>query len=485
MSEQLRRERPILWKRWALVVGLSALMVIVVLGLPALAQPRASAPRWETRLQEQFSGAFPGAWIVTDTSSTDGGEYTWGATTFTATSPITAVWSVGGGADGISLTAGISTYVDNVDSWLIYGPLDLSQAFDAELVFDWWLDAAPMGTLGGKGFFNVLEASTVPSSGDWLGWCALTDPTRLEECQGTYVSGSTGRWLSGTLSLKPYTAAISPTRSVWIAFHFHSDGDGRVGRGAFLDNVVLRVNLGYQVLLPLIRREPTPTPSPTPTPTPVVEYYDDFTDAGSGWPNDKGQIWYEKNLWDVWWRRGYVTSRGEYRIAIDNGPAPVVWFWQPDALAPYVPPSDTYCVETEARFEKHGWWANGGLVFGANDKNTDLYMLCLGVGANELGWHVTRNPNYEFPRNGCAYEDGVIARGGKEGTSWDGWNRLQVSVNGDWIRVYVGGLDMGSYYMPGLASTTRVGLVGGDYEVSDVDIRFKYFRVIPNAACTP
>jgi hypothetical protein len=199
-------------------------------------------------------------------------------------------------------------------------------------------------------------------------------------------------------------------------------------------------------------------------------------------------IWQEEEpYWDVWWRRGYTTSggNGEYYFKIDSGPAPVVWFWQPDALAPYTLRTDVYCVETEARFQSHGWWANAGLIFGAEQGNANLYMLCLGVGANQLGWHVTHNPNYTFPRDGCAYVDGIVASGGSEGTDWDGWNKLQVSVNGNWIRVFVGGLDMGTYNMPGLRDTTRVGLVGGDYEVSGVDMRFDYFRVTPNAACKP
>jgi hypothetical protein len=666
MNEQSKNSQPLCWRRWLLIVGLSALAGGVTLGFPSLAKPhQQGGPSWETVLAEDFDDPLSDAWTVTDTSSADGGEYLWSVRSFTRTGeltyaqPLSAVWSVGGGADGISLTAGVSTYVDNVDSWLIYGPLNVATVLDGELTFDWWLDT-PTGTAGGAGFFRTLNASASPTGGDWLSWCVLMDVNNLQECQGTYVSGSTGDWLSATLSLKPYiqlSRAPGGTPYLWLAFHFISDGDGRVGQGAFVDNVTLRLQSGYKVFLPLAVRNYPPVPVLNPIPAPdnraytvswqaveadldhyvlqqarssdfisadqvwtttltsqaisdaycayyyrvrvdktdawgvgpwsnveqgvasppdppvlndipqpdasssytvswsavsapaagvAVDHYvlqeagdanftlltrewtvtgtsqlisggaaygtlyyrvraddddcwgagpwsavksveviflDNFTSATTGWPDDKGLIYYEKNKWDSYWYRGYLTSSGEYRLKVDPLPAPL-WFYQPDALASYRPPSNTYCVETKVRFETTGWWANAGLIFGANEANTDLYILCLGSGFNQLGWHITRNHEYTFPKQGCAYQAGVIAQG-NEGTTWGGWNLLQVSVNGDWIHAYVGGVDIGSYQMPGLGNTTRVGVVGGEYEVSPIDIRYDYFKVTPNAACQP
>jgi len=214
-------------------------------------------------------------------------------------------------------------------------------------------------------------------------------------------------------------------------------------------------------------------------------YYDDFSSSSSGWPNRGGLIW-DGGEWDVWWYTRYLTSVGQYQIKIDNGPAPVTWFWQPDAMAPYRPPTNKYCVETEVKFrEPYGWWANAGLVFGANESNTDLYMLCLGIGAKpHLGWFVARNSDYDFPHIGCATKSGKIAEG-EEGTDYYGWNKLQVGVDGNKAKVYVGGYHVGSWTMDGLIYTTRVGIVGGDYEVSDNDIRFDYFKVVPNVSCEP
>jgi hypothetical protein len=275
MNEQLDTE-PITWRRLVLVLGLVSLVVATLLWFPTLARPQGSEPKWET-VRENFNGPFPGAgWAVIDNSDTDGGEYTWGRETFTRTgqitytSLITALWSVGGGADGVSLTVGISTYADNVDAWAIYGPLDLHNAFGAQLTFDWWLDT-PTDLAAGAGVSTLREASTALQTGDWFGRCVLFDLDNLEDCRGAYTSGSTGRWLSDTLTLNAYVDFSRPDARegpIWIAFHFVSDWDGRGGLGAFLDNVVLRVDYGFEVFLPLVDKDPISALPMAPTATP-------------------------------------------------------------------------------------------------------------------------------------------------------------------------------------------------------------------------
>jgi len=219
-----------------------------------------------------------------------------------------------------------------------------------------------------------------------------------------------------------------------------------------------------------------------------LEYYDEFDDPNSGWPNRQGQIYKEAGVWDVWWHTDYKANSGtgEYRIKIDLGPAPPVLFYQPDALAPYEPPTDKYCVETSVKFlPPYGWWANAGLVFGASGDNEDLYILCLDIRNEHHTWFVMRNKNYKFPKYGCADVSGQVVAKGDRGTTWGGWNRLQVSVDGNDIEVYVGGIHVAQRTMSDLHNTKKVGVIGGDYETSKNDIRFDYFRVIPNRECTP
>jgi len=223
-------------------------------------------------------------------------------------------------------------------------------------------------------------------------------------------------------------------------------------------------------------------------------YFDDFSNPDSGWPRVSKKVIANP---EARYRLNY--ENGQYRIRLDAG-GPDIWFYQPDALAPYRPPSDKYCVETQAKLEKgrdpyqewnfYPYWANGGLVFGATGDNKRIYAICLSTDAAGLGWFITSNPVYEYPYTGCAYQGGSAGGGpvwGENASSLDisKWHRIQVGVDGNRATVYIDGVKKGTWNMSGLSATTRVGLIGGDYEVTPVDFRFDNFKVIPNAACTP
>jgi hypothetical protein len=154
-----------------------------------------------------------------------------------------------------------------MDTWLVSDPIELGElddgVWDAEVQFAWWLDArfGAEGRGRALGTRSVERVNSLPSSGDWFGWGVLTDVNGLESEQGpaeqwAYVSGATAGWGSGSL---PLHAFLPPreglTRTVRIAFRFVSDDDGAVGRGAFIDDVVLRVNHGYATALPLVARD--------------------------------------------------------------------------------------------------------------------------------------------------------------------------------------------------------------------------------------
>lgn len=216
---------------------------------------------------------------------------------------------------------------------------------------------------------------------------------------------------------------------------------------------------------------------------PLPEYFDDFKDDDSGWPEDKGLIYTDSDGGQHYWRRGYKEEQGEYRIKIDQG-GPFSWFQQPDALAPYEPPTDKYCVETRVQFEDGNYWANMGVVIGANDENDDIYALCLSRDSSDgLGWFLMRSEEYDFPKGGCASPSYKIEGGDRKGTSREGWNKLQVSVDGDRVDVFIGGYYKGSYTLDGLRKKDNVGVIGGDYELTPIDVRFDYFRVIPDSDC--
>ena len=215
-------------------------------------------------------------------------------------------------------------------------------------------------------------------------------------------------------------------------------------------------------------------------------YTDDFSNSASGWPIQRGDIIDDRGVDNGDWYRRYIN--GQYQIAIGEASCwTCYWFLQPNALAPFKPPTDKYCVETKAKFEESGWWANMGLIFGANEANTKLYALCLSRGGDpdKLGWFLMMKDDYEFPKRGCSGPTEKIDGDDFEGTSRDDWNRLQVGVDGDKVKVWIGGRYKGRFTMPGLRSMTRVGLIGGVYEILTVDARFDNFKVIPDSDCTP
>lgn len=214
-------------------------------------------------------------------------------------------------------------------------------------------------------------------------------------------------------------------------------------------------------------------------------YYDSFDNSNSGWPNEKGPIEDDQGEVHGYWHRRY--HNGQYRIYIEQPTCWTCgWFYQPDAFAPYSPPTDKYCVETKVKFEEGAYWASMGLIFGANEANRKIYALCLSRGSDEdtLGGFLMRKDDYSFPMRGCSGPTAKIEIG-SSGTSRYNWNRLQVGVDGDQVTVYMGGIYIDQWTMSGLSNMTRVGVIGGDYEILPVDIRYAYFRVIPNSDCSP
>ena len=102
--------------------------------------PSPTPPEWVTIMMEDFEGSFPGAWNVFDYDGIDNGEYYWGKRDCRFYAGDFSGWAVGAGPDGAALSCG-SNYPDKVNTWMIYGPFDLSDAAAAELRFKYWLDS--------------------------------------------------------------------------------------------------------------------------------------------------------------------------------------------------------------------------------------------------------------------------------------------------------------------------------------------------------
>jgi uncharacterized repeat protein (TIGR01451 family) len=227
-----------------------------------------------------------------------------------------------------------------------------------------------------------------------------------------------------------------------------------------------------------------------------LPYYDDFEDSNSGWPDEEGDMYVDSGGDAHEWKRDYKS--GQYRLLVEQG-GPLAWFWQPGAFAPYVPPSNDYCIDTEVKFQEGNMWANMGVIIGAkeNEGSTELYAMCLARdNDNGLGWFLMYKEDYKFPsgndkkRCGCACPtgekiDGFADYGGgvRDGTSRTGWNRLRIAVQGNHVGVYIGDHYKGERKLNDLKDHVYVGVIGGDYEMTPIDIRYEYFMVTPNSDC--
>jgi hypothetical protein len=77
---------------------------------------------------ESFEDSFPGpGWTILDESE-DGFDRSWGADDYFPASGNLSAWIASSGAD--SLDPEFSGYPDDLDSWMYYGPIDLSEAID-------------------------------------------------------------------------------------------------------------------------------------------------------------------------------------------------------------------------------------------------------------------------------------------------------------------------------------------------------------------
>lgn len=171
---------------------------------------------WQNIMTEDFEGAFPtGLWAAFDNDGAINGEYYWDDDDYKPHWGSWSAWCANGGADG--LDPEFYYYPNDMKSWMVYGPFDLSDATDAELNFYYWLDTE----------YDY----------DYLEWMASIDGQNF---YGQGYSGSSGGWVSESFDLTDVyiLGNLCGQSQVWIALIFESD-EFNTGEGAFIDDVVL------------------------------------------------------------------------------------------------------------------------------------------------------------------------------------------------------------------------------------------------------
>ncbi len=109
---------------------------------PDDAEAPSSAVGWNLMMFEGFEGAFPnGSWDSFDNNGSSYGEYYWDDDDAMANTGSWSAWPANGGANGVD--PALYYYPDNMDSWMVYGPFDLSDCSEAEYSFYYWNKSEP------------------------------------------------------------------------------------------------------------------------------------------------------------------------------------------------------------------------------------------------------------------------------------------------------------------------------------------------------
>jgi hypothetical protein len=195
----------LLWR-----IGLAALLLFAVFPVLSGLQPQHNVPfrHWDVYDPETPPERYWGKDDFKPNPKT-GGSY--------------SAWCEKGGAQGKDPEDWF--YLNNSDSWMVYGPFNLTNYSEAELVFWYW---------------NQSEKDA-----DYFEWLASVDG--MNTLRGGFsVSGDSPAWKKVIFDLTkvPDIGDLTGLPSVWVGFHFTSD-EGNIDEifdlaGAFVDDIILK-----------------------------------------------------------------------------------------------------------------------------------------------------------------------------------------------------------------------------------------------------
>jgi hypothetical protein len=168
---------------------------------------------WQVLLNETFEGAWPSSgWSVVDLSN-DGYDRKWEDDNYKHHGGYWGVWPARGGTDGRDPVPGNDHYFNSMNTRMIYGPFDLSDAVKTDISF--WL-------------WREIEICC-----DYLALEVSTD-------NGTFHQ--VYRWTSNNLDWGQWIFSLdgfNGNNSVWISWRFYSDSS-IVYDGPWVDDILLR-----------------------------------------------------------------------------------------------------------------------------------------------------------------------------------------------------------------------------------------------------
>jgi uncharacterized repeat protein (TIGR02543 family) len=239
---------------------------------------------WQIILDEDFEDDISSQWTIT-------GNPSWGRSAHNPCEGVYSAWCALGGSFGLDPAA--SNYPDNMNTMMIFGPFDLSNANAAELSFSCWIKTAAE---------NDRQ--------DGLGILASIDGSHFN---GYTMYGQQDSWQNINYNLRdfPYYRDLRGQSQVWIAFRFFSDAEAN-DAGVFLDNILIRKYVDTEA--PWISSI-TPNISSGGTNTPV-------TITGTGFGDTPGSVnfLYQTTL-PIQHSKGEIISWSDTSIEVNVPPA--------------------------------------------------------------------------------------------------------------------------------------------------------------------
>lgn len=213
-----------------------------------LVEQSISATNLQITKFEDFESAFPNEWQFFDGNGPTGGEQLWTDVPCGAHTGFWSGWPAGtDGLNGVNpCLPNLANYPDNVNTWLIYGPFNISGAQSASFNF----------------YFTMITELCDPISlCDYLFWGASTNGVNFsgivaagdytQNC-GTFTKD--GNSCFASLDLTP----LANAPQVWIGFLFNSDQNTNFD-GPFIDDISVTFQPAAsfdQVFLPVLLKSP-------------------------------------------------------------------------------------------------------------------------------------------------------------------------------------------------------------------------------------
>lgn len=222
-------------------------------------------PKWRPVFTEGFESAnWRDNWLFNTELSKPPLGYIWGVRKISDNPSEHAAWAIGGGDNGDNLELINPSYPAGVDSWLVAGPFDFTNAEDALVTLDLFYEANQ-----GDPFSVGISEELI--SGDFVEQQPVIDKD---------VNKNEGSWEQLQWSLSAYIG--KPT--IYVAFTFSSAAGDIEKLGALMDNVQVWVEGEPGTYLPIVAYGFTPTPPPpTVEPPPGGDYEKNFTNNIDGW----------------------------------------------------------------------------------------------------------------------------------------------------------------------------------------------------------